>query len=44
VDGRTVLVRYLDERGRDTTLWPSFSYAYRRRARRFEEAAYQLTP
>ncbi len=31
---------YLDERGRNTTLWPGFSFAYRRLARRLELSRY----
>ena len=33
---------YLDETGRNTTLWPSYSYAFRRRTRRFEPEEYVL--
>jgi cation diffusion facilitator CzcD-associated flavoprotein CzcO len=33
---------YLDDTGRNTTLWPSFSYAFRRRTRRFDPGAYEL--
>jgi cation diffusion facilitator CzcD-associated flavoprotein CzcO len=33
---------YLDDTGRNTTLWPSFSYAFRRRTRRFDPEAYEL--
>ncbi|MQA15685.1 MAG: NAD(P)-binding protein [Pseudonocardiaceae bacterium] len=31
---------YLDARGRNTTLWPSFSWQFRRATRRFEPAEY----
>ncbi len=34
---------YLDERGRNITLWPGFTLAYRRRTRRFDPADYELT-
>ncbi len=34
---------YLDDTGRNTTLWPSFSYAYRRRTKQFDPEAYELT-
>jgi hypothetical protein len=33
---------YLDDTGRNTTLWPSFSWSYRRRMRRFDPDAYEL--
>jgi cation diffusion facilitator CzcD-associated flavoprotein CzcO len=33
---------YLDDTGRNTTLWPSYSYAYRRITRRFDPDAYEL--
>ncbi|MHB8594325.1 MAG: flavin-containing monooxygenase [Acidimicrobiales bacterium] len=31
---------YLDSRGRNTTLWPGFTFEFRRRTRRFDEAQY----
>ena len=31
---------YLDEAGRNTTLWPSFTWRFRRETRRFDPAAY----
>ena len=31
---------YLDAQGRNTTLWPSFTFTFRRRTRRFEVAEY----
>jgi cation diffusion facilitator CzcD-associated flavoprotein CzcO len=31
---------YLDARGRNTTLWPGFTWEYRRRTRRFDASAY----
>lgn len=31
---------YLDEQGRNTTLWPSFTWRFRRATRRFEPAEY----
>jgi cation diffusion facilitator CzcD-associated flavoprotein CzcO len=33
---------YLDDTGRNTTLWPSFSYSFRRRTRRFDPESYEL--
>ena len=33
---------YLDDSGRNATLWPSFSYAFRRRTRRFDAESYEL--
>ncbi len=35
---------YLDARGRNTTLWPGFTWEYRLRTRRFDPANYLLTP
>jgi cation diffusion facilitator CzcD-associated flavoprotein CzcO len=34
---------YLDAAGRNTTLWPSFTFRFRHRARRFDPAAYELS-
>ena len=34
---------YLDETGRNSTLWPSFSYAFRRRTERFDPDAYEVS-
>jgi hypothetical protein len=31
---------YLDAAGRNTTLWPGFTFTYRERVRRFDPAAY----
>jgi cation diffusion facilitator CzcD-associated flavoprotein CzcO len=33
---------YLDEHGRNTTIWPGSTWPYRRRMRRFEPADYEL--
>jgi cation diffusion facilitator CzcD-associated flavoprotein CzcO len=33
---------YLDARGRNTTLWPDFTWRFRRRTRRFDAGAYEL--
>jgi cation diffusion facilitator CzcD-associated flavoprotein CzcO len=33
---------YLDDTGRNTTLWPSYSWTYRRQMRRFDAQAYEL--
>jgi cation diffusion facilitator CzcD-associated flavoprotein CzcO len=35
---------YLDERGRNTTIWPGSTWPYRRRLRRFEPDDYELRP
>ena len=35
---------YLDARGRNTTLWPDFTWRFRRRTRRFDAGAYALRP
>jgi cation diffusion facilitator CzcD-associated flavoprotein CzcO len=35
---------YLDDTGRNTTLWPSYSYAFRRLTRSFDPQAYELAP
>ena len=33
---------YLDAQGRNTTLWPDFTFRFRRRTRRFDADAYEL--
>ena len=33
---------YLDDTGRNTTLWPTFSYSFRRQTQRFDAQAYEL--
>lgn len=33
---------YLDDTGRNTTLWPSYSWSFRRRTRRFDSESYVL--
>ena len=35
---------YLDEHGRNTSLWPTFSFRFRQRTRRFDQAAYLFEP
>jgi cation diffusion facilitator CzcD-associated flavoprotein CzcO len=35
---------YLDEHGRNTTIWPGSTWPYRRRLRRFRPEDYELTP
>ena len=35
---------YLDKHGRNTTLWPSFTFVFRRLTRRFDGSAYNTTP
>jgi cation diffusion facilitator CzcD-associated flavoprotein CzcO len=35
---------YMDPSGRNTTLWPSFTFRYRQRTREFDPAEYVLTP
>ena len=34
---------YLDENGRNTTIWPGFTWPYRQETRHFEPADYELT-
>ena len=33
---------YIDRNGHNSTLWPNFTWPYRKRTRRFDEAAYAL--
>jgi hypothetical protein len=33
---------YLDERGRNTTLWPGTTWRFRRQTARFDPAAYRI--
>ena len=35
---------YLDAQGRNTTIWPGFTWEYRWRTRRFDAARYELIP
>jgi hypothetical protein len=35
---------YLDAHGRNTTLWPGFTFTFRQLSRRFDPAAYVCTP
>jgi cation diffusion facilitator CzcD-associated flavoprotein CzcO len=35
---------YIDAKGRNSTIWPGFTWAFRRRTRRFDPAAYHLRP
>ncbi|HUY64648.1 MAG TPA: NAD(P)/FAD-dependent oxidoreductase [Acidimicrobiales bacterium] len=35
---------YLDVNGRNTTLWPGFTFEFRHRTRRFDLGSYELTP
>jgi len=35
---------YLDEHGRNSTVWPGFTWPYRQRTRRFDPADYELRP
>jgi len=35
---------YLDKHGNNTTLWPGFTFTFRQMTRRFDAAAYHLTP
>lgn len=35
---------YLDARGRNATLWPGFTFEFRRRTRKFDLQSYQVTP
>jgi len=34
---------YLDEHGNNTTLWPGFTFAFRKMTKRFDADAYQTT-
>ena len=34
---------YIDRNGHNSTLWPTFTWPYRKRTRRFDEEAYSLT-
>ena len=34
---------YLDDQGRNTTIWPDYTFRFRRRTRRFDARAYELT-
>jgi hypothetical protein len=34
---------YLDAHGRNTTLWPGFTFTFRRQTRRFDPDAYAST-
>ncbi|HVU06049.1 MAG TPA: NAD(P)/FAD-dependent oxidoreductase [Polyangiaceae bacterium] len=35
---------YLDAKGRNTTVWPSFTWEFRKRTRHFDEGAYTFAP
>jgi cation diffusion facilitator CzcD-associated flavoprotein CzcO len=35
---------YIDRNGRNSIMWPGFTFEYRRRARRFDAEAYRLAP
>ncbi len=35
---------YLDARGRNSTLWPGFTFEFRRKTRHFDPSSYALTP
>jgi hypothetical protein len=35
---------YLDANGRNTTLWPTFSWRFRRITKRFDVGSYEVTP
>jgi hypothetical protein len=35
---------YIDRNGRNSSLWPGYTFEYRRRTRRFDAAAYRLAP
>ena len=35
---------YIDATGRNSTLWPGFTFQYRRAATAFDESAYELQP
>jgi hypothetical protein len=35
---------YLDDTGRNGTLWPDWTFMFRRRSSRFDASEYELTP
>ena len=35
---------YLDRQGRNSIMWPGFTFEFRRRTRRFDAGAYRFTP
>jgi cation diffusion facilitator CzcD-associated flavoprotein CzcO len=35
---------YIDRNGHNSTLWPTFTWPFRRRTRRFDESAYSIEP
>ena len=35
---------YIDRNGRNSIMWPGFTFEYRRRTRRFDAEAYRLAP
>jgi cation diffusion facilitator CzcD-associated flavoprotein CzcO len=35
---------YIDANGKNTTIWPDFTWRFRRQTRRFDVASYELTP
>ena len=35
---------YLDANGRNTTLWPTFTWPFREKLRRFDALAYEFLP
>ena len=35
---------YLDSEGRNTTLWPDYTFRFRRLTRTFDPTAYELVP
>lgn len=35
---------YLDKQGRNTTIWPGYTWDFRRRTRRFDRASYETVP
>jgi hypothetical protein len=35
---------YFDRNGRNSIMWPGYTFEYRRRTKRFDAAAYRLSP
>jgi hypothetical protein len=35
---------YIDANGKNTTIWPDFTFTFWRQTREFDAAAYELTP
>ena len=44
LDRRRLQSWYFDRNGRNTIMWPGFTFEYRRRTKHFDAAAYRLAP